>query len=178
MVRTVSVPPVRVELLQWPADADRREELRREGRPRLLLVGPGVYPPGLFELEDWVRLPADERDVSVRLQRLSHVGRPAPLAPGDVVVDDRGLVHWRGGRAVLPATEAAMMRVLAEEPGRLVTRARLMAVAWPDGGRRANSLDSRVFTLRRRLARIGLAIDTVRTHGFLLAEADPIDPHL
>ena len=87
-------------------------------------------------------------------------------------------MRWRGGLAVLPDIEAAMMRVLAEEPGRVVERTRLMAVAWPEGGRRPHSLDSRVFTLRRRLERIGLAIDTVRTHGFVLSEADPIDPHL
>jgi DNA-binding winged helix-turn-helix (wHTH) protein len=168
----------RVELLQWPADADRREELRRDGRPRLLLVGPGVYPPAISELEDWVRLPADERDVYVRLQRLSHLAVDDPLGPGDVVVDDHGLVSWRGGRVALPDTEAAMMRLLIEEPGRVVTREQLMAVAWPGGGRQAHSLDSRVFTLRRRLDRIGLVLDTVRNHGFVLSEADSIDPHL
>jgi DNA-binding winged helix-turn-helix (wHTH) protein len=176
MVATRPDARSRVELLQWPADADRREELRRDGRPRLLLVGPDVFPPAISELEDWVRLPADERDVYVRLQRLSHLAVAEPLGPGDVVVDDHGLLSWRGGRVALPDTEAAMMRLLAEDPGRVVTRDQLMASAWPEGGRQAHSLDSRVFTLRKRLGRIGLVLDTVRNHGFRLAEADPIDP--
>jgi DNA-binding response OmpR family regulator len=135
-----------------------------------------VYPPALSELEDWVRLPADERDVYARLQRLSHEAGGHELQPGDVQVDEHGLVVWRGARIALPAIEAAMMRVLAAAPDQVVTRERLMEAAWPEGGRQGHSLDSRVFTLRRRLARIGLALDTVRNHGFLLSEAGTTDP--
>jgi hypothetical protein len=173
--RTPHITPTRVELLQWPADAERREQLRLEGQPRLLLVGPDVYPPALSELEDWIRLPADERDLYARLQRLSR-NAAGGFEPGDVQVDEHGLVTWRGARVVLPDVEAAMMRVLAEAPERVVTRERLMQAAWPEGGRRGHSLDSRVFTLRRRLARIGLTLDTVRNHGFLLSEAAMTDP--
>src|SRR4051794_30600396 len=63
---------VEVALLRWPADADRRTLLAETMRPRLLLVAEGERPPaGVDELEDWVRLPADEREVAARLQALS-----------------------------------------------------------------------------------------------------------
>jgi hypothetical protein len=60
-----------IEVLRWPADAARREELVLERRPRLLLVEPGATPPPPDGHEDWIRMPADQRDVSARLGRLA-----------------------------------------------------------------------------------------------------------
>ena len=67
-----SVPFVSVEvaLVQWPAEQDRREELRRAGQPRLLLVERGAPPIPTDELEDWIRLPADDLDLRVRVEAL------------------------------------------------------------------------------------------------------------
>jgi hypothetical protein len=63
-----------VELVSWPDEAARLDELRDRRLPRLLLVAADSAPPAVDdELEDWVRLPADPRDVEVRACRLAHV---------------------------------------------------------------------------------------------------------
>ena len=43
--RTRGSAAVAAEILRWPADADRREELRRHGHPCLLVLDPGACPP-------------------------------------------------------------------------------------------------------------------------------------
>lgn len=60
-----------VQLLRWPADAARREELKARQVHRLLLVDEDGTPPVLDPDEDWIRVPTDERDISARLQRLA-----------------------------------------------------------------------------------------------------------
>jgi hypothetical protein len=63
-----------VELVAWPAGHERRIELAAAGRPRLLVVAPGVPPPDVWEsIEDWVRLPAEPADVELRRRHLALV---------------------------------------------------------------------------------------------------------
>jgi DNA-binding winged helix-turn-helix (wHTH) protein len=162
-----SSPPV--ELLHWPADADRREELRRAGRPRLLLLGADELPPGQADLEDWIRLPADEHDLSERLQGLAQrASTHREVLPGDVTVDEDGLVRWGDSWVALPPLESAIMARLVSTPGRLVARDELIHLVWGDQPPRSHSLDSRIFTLRSRLQPLGLAVHTIRGRGFLL----------
>ena len=53
--------------MSWPAEEARRAELRSEGRARLLLLEDGVAPPpGIDDLEDWIRMPAGDLDVEAR----------------------------------------------------------------------------------------------------------------
>ena len=52
--------------MPWPAQEDRRAELRSAGRARLLLLEGGVAPPpAIDELEDWIRMPAADLDESL-----------------------------------------------------------------------------------------------------------------
>jgi hypothetical protein len=72
-----------VTVVHWPAERARIEQLRADGRPRLLLVAVTAAPP-LFpdELEDWVRVPAADGEVahrSARLARLAHERQAAHL---------------------------------------------------------------------------------------------------
>ena len=158
-----------VELLHWPADADRREELRRAGRPRLLLLGAGDLPPGLADLEDWVRLPVDERDLSARIQRLAQRAAAAhDLQPGEITVDEDGFVRWNGNKVSTPPIESEIMRRLAQSPNRMVPRDELITLVWGEQHRQSHSLDSRIFTLRSRLQPLGLAVRTIRGRGFVL----------
>lgn len=157
------------EILRWPADADRREELRRHGRPRLLLLDPGAVPPTRDDdLEDWLWTPTDERDLFARLNRLTLRARPRDLAPGDVVVTDDGEAVAGRLRVPLPPAEARILRVLADPPGRLRSRSVLEQAVWADRAHGARALDSRMFTLRARLLPLGLAIHSIRGRGFLL----------
>src|SRR5262245_57590085 len=59
-----------VELVRWPAEAGRREQLAARGVPRLVLVEAGERLPPIDRDEDWIRLPADERDVWARMRNL------------------------------------------------------------------------------------------------------------
>ena len=64
--------PVEVALIHWPRDGAERERLAEAMLPRLLLVPDDVEPPVAGDLmEDWIRLPADERDVATRLDNLA-----------------------------------------------------------------------------------------------------------
>jgi DNA-binding response OmpR family regulator len=157
-----------VVLIRWPADATVRDDLAARGVPRLLLVDAASAPPKLLlDGEDWLRVPADERDMFARIARLE--ARCRPPEPVDVVVDD--LIVRNGSRwvAVSPL-EAALVRPLVTNLGRLVTREDLADSGWDDGV--ARSLRSRVRGLRIRLTEIGLHLMTVRGRGYILERDD------
>ena len=98
-----------VVLVRWPEETERLERLRAAGAPRLLLVGEDLAAPEPVDpLEDWIRLPAAEDDLRVRVSTLaSRAGRsrgrtdrrrrrPAPL-PGPVGHVVAGRAGARGG---------------------------------------------------------------------------------
>jgi hypothetical protein len=65
-----------VALVPWPDEVAAAERLARVGRPRVLLVAPGVEPPLVTDpLEDWVRVPVQPVDVDVRAHRLARIDR-------------------------------------------------------------------------------------------------------
>jgi DNA-binding response OmpR family regulator len=165
---------VAAEILRWPADADRREELRRHGHPRLLVLDPGAVPPArVDDLEDWLWTPTDERDLFARLNRLTLRVRPRDLEPGDVVVTPDGDAVVGPLRVALPPAEARILAVLADPPGRVRSRTTLEQAVWAGRAHGPRALDSRMFTLRARLVPVGLAIHSIRGRGFLLGPAHP-----
>lgn len=171
--RTRGDAAVAAEILRWPADAVRREELRRHGHPRLLLLDPGAVPPVRDDdLEDWTWTPTDERDLFARLNRLTLRARP-PVgpAPGWVTLGDDGVLAVGDQRVVLPPAEAAILGVLAEAPGQLRSRAVLETAVWGDRAHGRRALDSRMFTLRARIEPLGLEIHSVRGRGFTLGSS-------
>ncbi len=159
-----------IALLRWPADADRREDLAADHRPRLLLLEPDADPPVTWDvLEDWVRLPAEPVEIEARiatLMRRRPSARPAPLLDGDGIL--RVGPRW----AALPPVEARLVEALLARPDAVVPREVLLDAGWP-AGQPAGSpngqiLDGRIKLLRRRLADLGLEIHTVRGVGFVL----------
>ena len=163
-------PGAGAEILQWPADAARRDELRRTGVPRLLVLDAGeIPPPPMDDLEDWIWLPADERDLFSRLRDLAGRGAATALAPGTVTVGEDGMAWIAGHPLSLPPAEAGLLRCLADPPERLCTREELHEAAWGGVPHERRSLDSRIFVLRRRLAPHGLAIHAIRGRGFVLS---------
>jgi Transcriptional regulatory protein, C terminal len=164
---------VEVALLHWPRERDRREQLASTMRPRLLLVGTGDVPPAEGdELEDWVRLPADERDVAARMYVLSERAAASLRA---IVVVDGCLLRRGGGQVELSPSEAALAQRLARTPGELVARAELAEAVWPDGPSSEKSLDDLAYRLRRRLPPLGLDLLAARGRGFVLSTLPPID---
>jgi DNA-binding response OmpR family regulator len=168
------VTPVEVSVVRWPSEESLRRALRDSGRPRLLLVDGDVTPPrDLDELQDWIRLPADDADIAARMQVLSdrahvrEVPRPS-LDPDGVLRVGR---RW----VALPPIEARLAAALVDRGGRVVSRSALAAAGWPDGAPARNALDVHILRLRRRLITVGLAVRTVRSRGYLL-EPDPAAP--
>ena len=77
-------------LVRWPDEQQRLEQLRDQGKPRLLLVHTDSPPPAVDDgLEDWIRVPAGEMDrvgAVVSRDALAKAGWPAG-APGRNALD-------------------------------------------------------------------------------------------
>ncbi len=157
-----------VVLVRWPVEQVRRDELRREGRPRLLLLEDGAPPPvvGVDDVEDWIRVPAGEVDLRARVDALRRRAEaridPAP------VLDEDGVLRLGDRWVSLPPVEARLTAALLDRYGAVVSRDALARAGWPAGAPGRNALDVHVLRLRRRLAPLELAIRTVRARGYLL----------
>ena len=158
-------------LLRWPAESTRREVLAEGRSPRLLLVENGTPPPAAEDcLEDWIRIPASESDVRMRLETLAvrasrHTVRAAPDLDAD------GVLRFGAAWVPLPPVEARLTAAMLERFGAVVSRDVLSRAGWPDGAPGRNALDVHVLRLRRRLTVVELVIRTVRSRGYLLEPA-------
>lgn len=156
--------------MQWPAEQDRREELRQAGQPRLLLVEHGAPPIPSDELEDWIRLPADDLDLRVRVEALRR--RTNGDGATHPELDDDGVLRLGDRWVSLPPVEARLTQALLGRFGAVVSREALSRSGWPGGSPGRNALDVHVLRLRRRIAPLHLAIRTVRSRGYLLERSD------
>lgn len=84
------------------------------------------------------------------------------------VVDDNDILHYGTKWVPLGPVEARMARALADNAGRLVRRADLEQAGWGGEPVRPNTADRQLHRLRRHLQAIGLALVTVRGHGYVL----------
>jgi hypothetical protein len=155
-----TVAAMDVVLVRWPDERDRREELRRLGRPRLLVLDDTAPPPTTLDpLEDWIRLPADDTDLAARVALLEH---RAGEQIGDVPsLDDDGVLRVKGRWVALPPVEARLTTALLDRFGAVVSRDALSKAGWPD-----------VLRLRRRVEPLQLVIRTVRSRGYVLESAE------
>lgn len=159
-----------VALIQWPSDDELRQELAELRHPRLLLVEPDADPPMCTDvLEDWVRLPVTRSDRQARVKalesRLAGQGSSAPRLNGN------GTLEYRGATTHLSAIQTDLVRLLVARFGAVVSRQALIRAAWPDAEPPDNNLDVAIGRLRRQLEPMGLRIRTVRSRGYLLADA-------
>jgi DNA-binding response OmpR family regulator len=160
-----------VVLVRWPAERDRREALASEGQLRLLLVEVGEEAPLPDDNEDWIRVPADEADVHLRIEGLRRRRSRGELERPDL--DPDGLLRFDNRWVSLPPVEARLAAALIGRYGAVVSREQLATAGWPEGAPGRNALDVHVLRLRRRIAPVGLVIKTVRSRGYLL-EADAV----
>jgi DNA-binding response OmpR family regulator len=156
-----------VVLVRWPAEESRRASLREDGVPRLLLVDQGVPPPqSADDLEDWVRVPADEVDLHARVENLDRRARTRTQV--EPALDSDGVLRVNGTWVSLPPVESRLTSALLARYGSVVSRDALASSGWPEGAPGRNALDVHVLRLRRRIAPLGLTIRTVRSRGYLL----------
>ncbi len=165
-----TVAEVDVELVHWPAEEKRRQELRDASAPRLLLVEDGAPAPVITTTdEDWVRMPAADADIQARIAGLARrAGGDREARPE---LDDDGLLRIGADWVSLPPVEARLTGALLERFRLVVSRDALSRAGWPDGAPGRNALDVHMLRLRRRVAPLGLAIRTVRSRGYLLEPA-------
>lgn len=169
--RMSTLPVMEVELLHWPVDSDRLEELRCSGRARLLVIDPDTTAPVAADpLEDWIRRPASIHDLKARIAGLERRVALSELEKPNV---DDCVLRFAGEWVSIPPVEMSLTRVLVQRFGTVVDRGILSRAGWPRGGSDRNALDVHVMRLRRRIDSVGLAIRTVRGHGYLLEATCP-----
>jgi hypothetical protein len=155
-------------VLRWPCDQERRRELAALGVARLLLVDSDACPPVCADfLEDWVRLPCDERDIDARINGLR--ARAAAWAPSTrPELDGHGRL-LRGSRWVpLSPIEEQLCVLMIAEFGAVVSDSALIARAWPEGTGTPTGLRLQMTRLRRRIADLQLEVRSVRGQGYVL----------
>lgn len=168
---TQSMTGAEVAMVRWPGEEDRLDRLRSERRPRLLLVESGAAPPlPSDDLEDWIRVPAQEVDMMARLAGLERrFGENDAIRPE---VGDDGVLRMGRDWVSLPPVDFRLAAMLVDRFGAVVSRDALARAGWPDRVPARNALDVHVLRLRRRLDPLGLAIRTVRSRGYALEHAE------
>lgn len=164
-------------------DGDGLEVLRELRRtsdvPVIIATARGDETDRIVGLElgadDYVVKPFSVRELAARVRAVARRRRvESNLDSGRLVVDrNRHVVTVDGAAVELTAKEFDLLAVLAEEPGRAVTRQELFARVWdPVWIGTGKTLDVHVASLRKKLGDAGL-IETVRGVGYRLALESP-----
>jgi DNA-binding response OmpR family regulator len=156
-----------VRILRWPEQSGEASALAATETPRLLLVEAGADPPILSDWHaDWVRLPADERDVAARVLSLTRRTRPAPTPQ----VDGHDRLVFGDKWVALSPIEARLAAMLSTRYGAVVSLDELLEQGW-EALPKPNALRVHLTRLRRRIRPLGLELRTVRSKGFVLQAA-------
>ena len=155
-----------VVIVRWPEERDEVARLADAQVPRLLLVAAGADPPEPGDvLQDWVRLPGDDRDFGARIRGLRLRAAGLAAAPR---IDRHGRLLYRGRWAQLSPIEERLGRELAEAFESVVSDERLIERGWPAAHASANALRVHLHRLRRRIGPLGLEVRVVRSEGWVL----------
>jgi two-component system, OmpR family, response regulator MprA len=120
--------------------------------------------------DDYLVKPFATEELLARVRALLRRGVDAPLlAFADISLDTGSRLLVRGGRTVeLTQREAALLELLLQRPGKVLSRRTAMTSVWSDGSATTeNVVDRYVAYLRRKLGDPPL-IHTVRGAGFVL----------
>jgi len=154
-----------VVILEWPHRQHDRDDLKRRGVPRLLLIAPKTPPPECTDcLEDWVRLPADGADLDARLHALE-TRRPSHTIP---TLDEHGVLRRDSQLALLPPFEHKVAEILLDNLGEVVPTATIERMLDYQPDTRCRSLRVHLSRLRKRIAPFGLTISCIRAVGYMM----------
>jgi DNA-binding response OmpR family regulator len=127
--------------------------------------------------DDYLTKPFNPRELVARvkaiLRRVSPVPKTQRLSVGDLTVDlDRREVTVGTRQLELRAKEFDLLAVLAQNPGIVLTRERLLELAWGyDFAGETRTVDVHVAHLRKKLAGARTQIETVSGVGYKLVGA-------
>ena len=130
--------------------------------------------------DDYLTKPFSPRELAARVAAVLRRTQPPaePVAPratlvrGPVVLDVvRHTCHVNGRELSLTVTEFELLRALLESPGRVLSRAQLVELAYGSGHYISDrTVDSHVRRLRAKLAEAAALIETVYGVGYRLLE--------
>lgn len=129
--------------------------------------------------DDYVTKPFSPREVAARVKAILRRGSRPPThnATPLTIDDERKLALLDGKPLALSKQELRILAVLAEHPGRVFSRARLLDLAWDDPSTAFDRIiDSHIKSLRAAIRTIRPdieAITTVRGEGYALIEHWP-----
>ena len=158
-----------VVIARWPEEREDAVRLVDAGVAVLYLVnGDDEAPAPTTCLEDWVRLPGDDRDLNARIALLKQRSLVHFAAP---IVDDSGHLRYRGRLVPLSAEQAALARALVTRFGEVVLDADLVAdmrlVDGPESGTAA-AIRQYMTQLRAIVRPLDLTLRRVRRRGYML----------
>jgi DNA-binding response OmpR family regulator len=155
-----------VVLVRWPEEADDGARLAEQGAAVLYLVDPDKDPPVPTTcLEDWVRMPGDERDLRARVAVLELRASAHESMPR---VDSEGRVHHRGRVVALGGPQVGLVRLLIEHFGELVTDRELVEAVDDNPDRDGFRLQLEIARVRARVRDAGLVVKRIRRRGYQL----------
>ncbi|CAJ62690.1 putative two-component system response regulator [Frankia alni ACN14a] len=125
--------------------------------------------------DDYLRKPFSFVVLTARLRALARRGaspRPRLLSHGGLVLDpESGDCSVGAAPVSLQPRERALLEVLLRNPGRVLSKDRLLAAVWGlDGGGEGNLVEVYVSSLRRKIGSDRIA--TVRGLGYRLLDPD------
>ena len=152
------------------------------GVPILMLTAMGETGDRIQGLEagadDYLPKPFEPRELVLRIQSILRRAPTQDVAPRDTLVR-LGALYFDIGRELLmedgetpvrlTSTETALMKVMASEPGRVMSREELTRFVEIDGGDRA--IDVQITRLRRKVEpdpKLPRYLQTVRGRGYVL----------
>ena len=126
--------------------------------------------------DDYISKPFGVMEFTSRVKaalRRARPSRPALVFEG-IAMDDTRRTVAAGGRPVeLTFKEYALLKLLLENPGVVISREAIMQQVWDtDAALESRTLDMHIRTLRQKLGPEGGCIQTVRKVGYKLARED------
>jgi DNA-binding response OmpR family regulator len=116
-------------------------------------------------LEDWVRLPSEDRDIRARLLTLRRRAGDLLRSP---TVDNHCRLIYREKWVSLSPIEIRLATALAEDFTLLVSEKVLLGRGWPDEPPSSNALRVHLHRLRQRIGPLGLELKAIRSQGWVL----------
>jgi two-component system, OmpR family, alkaline phosphatase synthesis response regulator PhoP len=154
-----------------------RSEPRTARIPIIMLTAKSAESDRIVGLElgadDYVTKPFSPRELAARVKavlRRSSVQEPQPslIRRNELTIDlDRREVSCGGSNIALTASEFRLLQFLAEHPGRVFSRSELIdAALGRDIAVVDRTIDVHITSLRKKLAKCGEWVETVRGFGY------------